>query len=399
MKRNATVDAAWSRKTNGSLGVRRARPEDIPKIRHLIERSVRELQRADYDESELESALQSGLLDVDPGLVSDGTYFVAQIEGRIVGSGGWSFRRSAVNGEEGSNDELDPRAEAAKIRAFYVLPERARLGIGARLLRESEEAARRAGFRRMELVSTLTGAPFYASRGWRSHESLEIDLPDGRTYPAIRMTKTLGKEGATEDSPSKTAPEGLTAVVRMTEPEDSEKLRAMYLRLSGSSIYRRFHTPYPSVPERMVSRLSETGRPGEGSFVALAEGGIVGHALYVAESPREAEFAIVVEDSWQSKGVGKALLFRLALEARRRGLETFTAMVLVENRRMIGLLESVFAKVERLAKGGSYFVRASLSDIEPASNLEVLDAPDAARTEEARPDSFVSRPWNERAAS
>lgn len=175
--------------------MRLARHEDVPEIERLIERAVRGLHREDYGEARLESALRHKLLDVDPGLISDGTYFVAETrERRIVGSGGWSLRRNIVNGSEGSDDALDPATEAAKVRAFYVRPECARMGIGGRLLRESEDAARRAGFSRMELISTITGVPLYASHGWLSHENIEIPLPDGQTYPAIRMTKKLEKE-------------------------------------------------------------------------------------------------------------------------------------------------------------------------------------------------------------
>jgi GNAT superfamily N-acetyltransferase len=95
------------------------------------------------------------------------------------------------NDPSSADDLLNPATEAAKIRSFYVHPDRARLGIGSRLLRASEEAAQRAGFRRLELIATLTGAQLYAARGWRTHERLEIPLPDGQTYPAIRMTKTV----------------------------------------------------------------------------------------------------------------------------------------------------------------------------------------------------------------
>ncbi|MGH3086948.1 MAG: GNAT family N-acetyltransferase [Rubrobacteraceae bacterium] len=189
-------------KATGGLRIRRAIPSDIPALERLIERAVWGLQSRDYGEETLDGALRSGLLAVDSHLISDGTYFVAEIGNRIVGSGGWSQRRKIVNGandSDESDDTLDAASEAAKARAFYVRPECARMGIGGRLLRESEEAARRAGFLRMELISTLTGAPFYTSRGWRSGESMKIPLPDGQSYPAIRMSKKLEETGYEEN--------------------------------------------------------------------------------------------------------------------------------------------------------------------------------------------------------
>lgn len=46
----------------------------------------------------------------------------------------------------------------------------------------------------------------------------------------------------------------------------------------------------------------------------------------------EAEVAIVVEDRWQSRGVGKQLLFELAEDAKRQGVEASFCMFLFENR-------------------------------------------------------------------
>lgn len=197
MKRTTTtiLGPVADRRASSVLRIPPARRDDVPDLELLIEQAVLGLQSRDYGERVLASALHNKLLAVDPQLIADGTYFVAEMEGRIVGSGGWSRRRKTVNDgshTSGTEDLLDPATEAAKIRAFYVRPDRARLGIGSRLLRASEEAAQRAGFRRLELISTLTGAPLYAARGWRSHEHVEIPLPNGEVYPAIRMTKTVG---------------------------------------------------------------------------------------------------------------------------------------------------------------------------------------------------------------
>jgi GNAT superfamily N-acetyltransferase len=172
--------------------IRRAVQGDVSDLERLVELSVRGLQTRDYDDRVLDSALHNGLLAPDPRLIEDGTYYVAETAGRIVGAGGWSRHRNIVNGAsdaDGADDLLDPATEAAKIRAFYVRPECARMGIGSLLLNASEEAARRAGFRRLELLSTLTGAPLYAARGWQAQGRVEIPLPDGLIYPGIRMTK------------------------------------------------------------------------------------------------------------------------------------------------------------------------------------------------------------------
>jgi GNAT superfamily N-acetyltransferase len=63
--------------------------------------------------------------------------------------------------------ELEPRCEAARIRAFFVHPEWARRGIGAMILEVCESAAVAAGFTRLEMGATLTGVPLYLAKGYR----------------------------------------------------------------------------------------------------------------------------------------------------------------------------------------------------------------------------------------
>ncbi len=93
--------------------------------------------------------------------------------------------------------------------------------------------------------------------------------------------------------------------VRVLLAEDHERLRAMFSRVSPETIYRRFHTPYPHVPEWMTEFLMEADRRGGRSVVAVVGEEIVGHAMRSRPEAGEAEVAIVVEDRWQGSGVGK----------------------------------------------------------------------------------------------
>ena len=74
----------------------------------------------------------------------------------------------------------------------------------------------------------------------------------------------------------------------------------------------------------------------------------------------EAEMAIVVEDEWQSRGVGTSLLLELEERAAFRGIETFTAEVLLENRPMLGLAARLFAGTGYSIEDGAYRVRMPL---------------------------------------
>jgi len=148
--------------------------------------------------------------------------------------------------------------------------------------------------------------------------------------------------------------------IRVATPDDKENLRRMFSRLSSKSIYRRFHLPYRRVPEQMLNLMLDVDHHKE-SLLAVAEEEIVGHAMYVKlANSGDAEVAFVVEDEWQSKGVGKLLLSEIAEKARRRDIETFTGQVLGENRRVLGLLNAVFVEVEYVISHSLYHFRVPL---------------------------------------
>ncbi len=161
---------------------------------------------------------------------------------------------------------------------------------------------------------------------------------------------------------SETASTGWAVCVRRLTREDAEGLRRMFSRLSQETIYRRFHTPYPRIPEWMFDYFLGMKHPQAESLVATVGDEIVGHAMYVPlDGGREAEVALVVEDAWQSRGVGKLLLFGLVERARVRGIETFTGAVLGENRRALGFFLAASSEIRHDIKGGAHLLRAPLS--------------------------------------
>ena len=179
------------------IDLRTASPADIPALGALIEASVRGLAARDYGREQIEGALGT-VLGLDTRLVADGTYFVAEARAGcarvLAGCGGWSRRRTLFGSDRApvrDDDLLDPAADAAKIRAFFVHPDFARRGIGTRILEASEQAARAAGFRRFEMGATLGGVPLYRARGYREIERLSVALPNGAALPIVRMEKSV----------------------------------------------------------------------------------------------------------------------------------------------------------------------------------------------------------------
>lgn len=182
--------------TGQQFQIRQASHTDARDLRILIERSVRHLQRKDYTPAQIEGALGHAL-GLDTQLIEDGTYFAAVLISqpeRIVGCGGWSYRKTLYGSDHGPNREtalLDPALEPAKIRAIFVDPEWARKGLGTLILKHCEDAARRAGFRRLEMGSTLTGVPLYSLKGYEPRETVAIPLPNGEVLPIVHMVKDV----------------------------------------------------------------------------------------------------------------------------------------------------------------------------------------------------------------
>ena len=80
--------------------------------------------------------------------------------------------------------------------------------------------------------------------------------------------------------------------------------------------------------------------------------GVGQYQLYGKEL--KAEAAIAVRDDYQNRGIGTELLSYLTYLAKRQGLMSFTADVLVENQPMLHLFEKVGFDVERRNEEGVY---------------------------------------------
>ena len=176
--------------------VRPATPDDIPNLERLIALSVQHLQAGYYSERQRMAAIGS-VFGVDRQLIADGTYFVVEDTGVVVGCGGWSRRRLICGVGHGPGscaggaDLLDPSIDPAKIRAYFVHPDWARRGIAYAILKASEAAILKAGFASAELAATLAGEPFYLAFGYASKERYDIDLDLELKLPVVRMAKVL----------------------------------------------------------------------------------------------------------------------------------------------------------------------------------------------------------------
>jgi len=181
-------------KTTMNLIFRKATISDIDNLERLITKSARSINSAFYSKIEIDAALGNAWT-VDRQLIIDNTYWIVEnLEGVVVGCGGWSKRKLLFGKNDALNslnNELIPGTDSAKIRAFFVHPDFTRMGIGKRLLEKCEIEAQSFGFDSLELVATLSGEKLYSANGYIPLKSYDIDLGNGITNKVVSMYKSL----------------------------------------------------------------------------------------------------------------------------------------------------------------------------------------------------------------
>jgi N-acetylglutamate synthase-like GNAT family acetyltransferase len=173
---------------------RKAKITDTGSLENLIKKSAISINSAYYSKTQINAALGNAWT-VDQQLISDNTYWIVEnLEGVVVGCGGWSKRKLLFGKNDSlhsSCDELTPGIDSARIRAFFVHPDFTRIGIGKRLLEKCENEAKSLGFESLELVATLSGEKLYAANGYVPLRSYDIDLGNGITNKVVAMYKSL----------------------------------------------------------------------------------------------------------------------------------------------------------------------------------------------------------------
>ncbi|MGZ3449266.1 MAG: GNAT family N-acetyltransferase [Polyangiales bacterium] len=162
-----------------------ARVEEQERLAALVARSFRALGAGHYSEPQIEAALSLEVIRVDRGLLEDGTYFAAELEGELVGCGGWSARVPTIQ----ERFLPVPRGE---VRAMFVAPEHAGRGVGRALLEAAEQAISAAGFVDAYLVATRSGLAFYERAGYSPLGEHAISLGDldlPLTFMRRRLTR------------------------------------------------------------------------------------------------------------------------------------------------------------------------------------------------------------------
>jgi acetyltransferase len=139
---------------------------------------------------------------------------------------------------------------------------------------------------------------------------------------------------------------GIELFIRPIRPEDGPLFIALFESLSAASIYFRFCGSMKALSPDMLYRLTQIDYDREMALVAIeGEPGrerMLGAARFIQSPNSEnAEFAILIGDPWQGKGIGALLLEKLIPIGRERKLDKIWGYVLPENTSMLRLGKKV----------------------------------------------------------
>jgi GNAT superfamily N-acetyltransferase len=193
--------------------------------------------------------------------------------------------------------------------------------------------------------------PFTPTEFARARALVELDARLGPRVPRSEDVLTL--------------PEGNAITVRRADTGDLEAARAMHERCSARTLGMRYHGPVGDADRYLNHLLSP--RFGRTLAVQTASGRIVGlgHLLWDGD---ETEVALLVEDSWQRRGIGGELLGRLVTMAVEAGCASVYAVTQSSNTGMVAAMRGLGLPLDYQIEEGTLVITARL-DTAPVTPL------------------------------
>ncbi len=164
--------------------------------------------------------------------------------------------------------------------------------------------------------------------------------------------------------------DGTEVQIRPITQEDAERLQASHERLSQETVYDRFMAFRKILPEAELRYLTGLDYDSHMALIATSkekdEENIVGVARYILldSEPGTAEFAIVISDPFQRRGLGSLLMQRLAAYAAAHNVKVFLGLTHNDNLRFLRFVQQLGLPVETKKKQGVWEVRLSLSGLQ-----------------------------------
>lgn len=167
------------------------------------------------------------------------------------------------------------------------------------------------------------------------------------------------------DSPRLVLRDGTVASIRPATREDRSAVRRFFLELSPESRRRRFFTA-SEPPDSLIARMTDSVDPSLGLTLLVhrmksADLRPIAVASYSAVTPAIAEVAFAVDDAFQGRGLGSALLERLAVHAARHGFDRFRASTFADNNAMLEVFRDSGFEIRSKTSAGVVDLQLSLA--------------------------------------
>jgi GNAT superfamily N-acetyltransferase len=265
-------------------------------------------------------------------------------------------------------------------RTLFALPSRDSAAQANIVLSVAHDPNQFSLFESVHTVVTEYGVAYLEGRTVRERAQMLIDIahPDDRSrlVEQAKAAKILYadqiylSESArlypAEISEEKALKNGVRVYFRAIKPSDEEQMRRLFYRFSYDSIYSRYFHSVTAMPHakmqayvnvdwnQVMSIIGTVEERGERRLIAE------GRYIRIPGTPT-AEVVFVVDEKYQSVGIGTHLYIMLVRLARERGIRTFLADVLFSNSAMMKVFRKGNLPIKAYLEGGVYHLEISLT--------------------------------------
>ena len=157
-------------------------------------------------------------------------------------------------------------------------------------------------------------------------------------------------------------------LVRPIRPEDAPLLDELFDTLSPQSVYYRFFSPLKKLSHAMLARFTQIDYDREIALVAISESDsmekMLGAARVILQhNLKVAEFAVLVGDPWQGRGIGAHLLAKCLDIAKENNFGIIWGTVLAENKNMLALGKRLGFTIKRGEQSGEFDLTLDISKL------------------------------------
>jgi acyl-CoA hydrolase/GNAT superfamily N-acetyltransferase len=311
------------------------------------------------------------IISQQPKMVAINTALEIDLTGQVCAD---SLGEKFYSGVGGQVDFNRGAGRSTGGRAIIALPSTAREGEVSRIVTHLNEGAGVVTSRAdVHYVITEYGVAYLHGKSIkeRALALLSIAHPkfrpqllrqaiDSKFLPADLLAKEANiVVGGHELRSSMLLKDGTQIHFRAVHPTDESRLRQLFYNLSQETIYYRFVQHMQSIPRKQILEMTYIDPHTEVAIAATVpeaygEEIVAVGRYYLDPKTNRAEFAFIVQDQWQRRGIGTFLLNHLVKIARRNGISGFTAEVLRANRPMQTVFNRANCSVSSQLMGDSY---------------------------------------------